>query len=103
MKKSEKLLLNRIKKIIEETSDIDTQTLADKLNITNDECIELLNNLGIDIINENINDELKECEELIKVNIDEKNQYVKNFWILLVTNYQIGLRPVIEVLVSKLS
>lgn len=65
MKKSEKLLLNRIKKIIEETSDIDTQTLADKLNITNDECIELLNNLGIDIINENINDELKECEELI--------------------------------------
>lgn len=51
MKKSEKLLLNRIKKIIEETSDIDTQTLADKLNITNDECIELLNNLGIDIIN----------------------------------------------------
>lgn len=42
-------------------------------------------------------------EELIKVNIDEKNQYVKNFWILLVTNYQIGLRTVIEVLVSKLS
>ena len=75
MKKSEKLLLNRIKKIIEETSDIDTQTLADKLNITNDECIELLNNLGIDIINENINDELKECEELI-TDDDKKRKYL---------------------------
>lgn len=60
-----KELLNKIKKLIEENNDIDVSLLAKFLNISEVECINLLNDLGIDILNDNITDDLKECEELI--------------------------------------
>ena len=67
-----KELLKKIRNELENSEEeLDVETISEKLKITKKECMDLLEYLGIDVIDEEVNDDLNESV----ITEDEKKNY----------------------------